>query len=99
MKKIYVGNLSLLTSGAEVQAWFESYGKVFRAGVLHHPETGESKGFGYVLMKDDHEANAAIQDLNGKTLNGRRIDVQEALPPEQREAQNKNFHGRKLRAR
>ena len=53
MKKIYVGNLGSLTSGMEVQTLFESYGKVLRAGVLANPDTGESRGFGYVLMSDD----------------------------------------------
>jgi len=99
MKKIYVGNMGSLTSGMEVQTLFESYGKVLRAGVLANPDTGESRGFGYVLMSDDEEANEAIQDLNGKTLNGHRIDVQEALPPGERDTHQKNFHGRKLRAR
>jgi cold-inducible RNA-binding protein len=99
MKKIYVGNLGTLTRPDEVQALFESYGKVLKSGILCNHTTGEPLGFAYVVMSDDNEGNDAIQDLNGTNLNGRPIDVREALPPEEREKNEKRFRGVKTRTR
>ncbi len=99
MKKIYVGNLNLLTNANQVQTAFESYGRVLKAGILCSRNTGSSLGFAYVLMNNDREGNEAIQGLNGADLDGRPMDVQEALPPEERNKNESRFHGMKLRPR
>jgi RNA recognition motif-containing protein len=99
MKKIYVGNLGSLTSADQLQALFEGYGKVLKSGILCNHTTGEPLGFAYVVMSDDNEGNDAIQDLNGASLNGRLIDVREALPPEERDKNEKRFRGVKVRSR
>ena len=99
MKKIYVGNLNLLTDANQVQTVFESYGRVLKAGILRSRNTGDSLGFAYVLMNNDREGNEAIQGLNGANLDGRPMDVQEALPPEERNKNESRFHGMKLRPR
>lgn len=99
MKRIYVGNLNLLTDANQVQTLFESYGKVLKAGIVRNRDSGASLGFAYVLMSNDNEGNEAIQRLNGESLDGRPIDVQEALPPEAREKDKKRFHGVRLHSR
>ena len=63
MKRIYVGNLNLLTNANQVQTLFESYGRVLRAGIMRSHNTGSSLGFAYVLMSNDREGNEAIQKL------------------------------------
>lgn len=98
MKRIYVGNLNLLTGANHVQRLFESYGSVLKTGIIRNRNGGESLGFAYVLMSNDTEGNEAIQELNGAMLDGRPMDVQEALPLAQR-GNEKRFHGLKLRAR
>ena len=98
MKRIYVGNLNLMTSANQVQRLFESYGSVLKTGIIYSRDGGGSLGFAYVLMSNDSEGNEAIQELNGAILDGRSIDVQEALPLGQR-GNEKRFHGLKLRAR
>ncbi len=83
-KKLYVGNLSYsVTSDALTQA-FGAHGKVESADVITDRETGRSKGFGFVEMGTDQEAQAAIQGLNGKEIDGRAIVVNEARPKEPR---------------
>ena len=99
MKRIYVGNLNLLTKADQVQALFESFGSVLKAGIICDRNSGESLGFAYVLMSNDVEGNEAIQQLNGVKLDGRPLDVQEALPPEGAGKNEKRFHGMKLRPR
>ena len=99
MKRIYVGNLNLLTETNQVQALFEGYGKVLKAGIIRNRNSGASLGFAYVLMSNDSEGNEAIQRLNGQNLDGRPLDVQEALPPEEREKDKKRFHGARLNSR
>jgi RNA recognition motif-containing protein len=99
MKRIYVGNLNLLTSADQVQSLFESYGKVHKAGIICNRNSGESLGFAYVIMDNDSEGDEAIQDLNGADLNGRPMDVRDALPPEERNKNEKRFQGMKVRPR
>ncbi len=84
MKRIYVGNLDAETTAADVQLLFQQYGKVSKAGIITDPVTGRSRGFAFVLMGNDHEADEAIENLNRETVAGRRIDVKEALPPGER---------------
>jgi RNA recognition motif-containing protein len=83
-KKLYVGNLSYNTGDRELQAMFEEYGAVQSAQVIMDRDTGRSKGFGFVEMSSDQEAQAAITGLNGKEAGGRSLTVNEAKPREDR---------------
>jgi RNA recognition motif-containing protein len=83
-KKLYVGNLSYNTSDSDLQRLFEAFGTVQSAQVISDRETGRSKGFGFVEMGSDQEAQAAINGLNGKEVDGRSLTVNEAKPREDR---------------
>ena len=83
-KKIYVGNLSYQTTSDELRDMFAQHGGVTSAEVLKDRETGRSKGFGFVEMGTDAEAQAAIAALNGKDFGGRALTVNEARPKEDR---------------
>lgn len=72
---IYVGNLSFSTDSTELENLFAEYGSVDRAQVISDRETGRSRGFGFVEMSDDNEAQAAIEALNGKEVGGRQLRV------------------------
>lgn len=78
--KLYVGNLSYNVGDSELQELFSSFGTVSSAKVITDRETGRSKGFGFVEMGTDDEANAAIAALNGKEVDGRALTVNEAKP-------------------
>ncbi|UCG46687.1 MAG: RNA-binding protein [Phycisphaerales bacterium] len=77
---IYVGNLSPDTTDDDLRQAFESFGQVDTANVIKDKYSGESRGFGFVEMPSKEEAQAAIDDLNGKELNGRSVTVNEARP-------------------
>jgi len=81
---IYVGNLSYSLSESELREAFGSYGEVSSVKVLMDRETGRSRGFGFVEMPNQSEAEAAIAQLNGKELGGRALRVNEARPKERR---------------
>ena len=81
-KKIYVGNLSYGISDSDLQQMFEAHGSVQSAQVIMDRDTGRSKGFGFVEMGSDQEAQAAIAALNGKEMDGRTLTVNEARPKE-----------------
>jgi len=81
---IYVGNLSFDTSETELQAAFASYGAVSTARIATDRDTGRARGFGFVEMANQTEAQAAIQALNGSNLQGRALTVNEARPREDR---------------
>lgn len=83
-KKLYVGNLSYNVSNDELNAMLSEFGSVQSAEVIMDRETGRSKGFGFVEMSSDAEANAAIEALNGKDMGGRALTVNEAKPREER---------------
>ena len=83
-KKLYVGNLSYGTTDSDLQTMFEEFGSVESAQVIMDRGTGRSKGFGFVEMGNDHEAQAAIKGLNGKEIDGRALTVNEARPREDR---------------
>ena len=83
-KKLYVGNLSYGVTTSELEQLFGQYGTVQSAQVIQDRETGRSKGFGFVEMGSDQEAQSAIQELNGKEVNGRALTVNEARPREDR---------------
>lgn len=77
---IYVGNLSYKVSDQELKETFEEYGEVISAKVITDRETGRSKGFGFVEMSDEEEAQNAIEDLDGTDMNGRTLKVNKAKP-------------------
>jgi RNA recognition motif-containing protein len=81
-KKLYVGNLGYGVTEADLSKMFEPYGAVQSAQVIMDRDTGRSKGFGFVEMGNDQEAQAAIQGLNGQEVNGRALTVNEARPRE-----------------
>ena len=80
MTNIYVGNLAYSVEDAELQALFEPYGEVRSAKVIMDRDTGRSRGFGFVEMIDDDEAQEAIEALNGSESGGRRLTVNVARP-------------------
>ncbi len=83
-KKLYIGNLSYNTSDSDLQRMFGAFGTVQSAQVISDRGTGRSKGFGFVEMGSDQEAQAAISGLNGKEVDGRTLTVNEARPREER---------------
>jgi len=81
-KKLYVGNLAYGVSDSDLQQLFEAHGTVQSAQVIMDRDTGRSKGFGFVEMGSDQEAQTAIAALNGKEVDGRSLTVNEARPRE-----------------
>src|SRR5689334_7975814 len=79
-KKLYVGNLSYGVTDSDLEQLFAAHGTVQSAQVIMDRDTGRSKGFGFVEMGSDAEAQAAIQALNGKESDGRALTVNEARP-------------------
>lgn len=77
---IYVGNLSYQMTDDELRSAFEVYGEVSSARVLIDKETGRSKGFGFVEMPDDSDAEAAIKALDNSSIGGRNVKVNQARP-------------------
>lgn len=82
--KLYVGNLPYQMRDSDLEQAFSQFGQVTSAKVMMERETGRSKGFGFVEMGSDAEAQAAISGMNGQPLGGRSIVVNEARPMEQR---------------
>jgi RNA recognition motif-containing protein len=82
--KLYVGNLAYTLRDEDLQQAFSQFGQVSSAKVMMERDTGRSKGFGFVEMGSDAEAQAAIQGMNGQPLNGRSVVVNEARPMEPR---------------
>lgn len=82
--KLYVGNLSYNTTSQSLQQVFGEHGEVRSAEVVMDRETGRSKGFGFVEMGSDQDAQAAISALNGAEVDGRSLTVNEARPRESR---------------
>jgi len=83
-KKLYVGNLPYSVSSSDLEHMFSSHGTVQSAEVISDRVTGRSKGFGFVEMSTDEEAQAAINALNGADNGGRPLTVNEAKPRENR---------------
>jgi RNA recognition motif-containing protein len=83
-KKLYVGNLSYQVDSSELEQLFSPHGQVVSAQIINDRDTGRSKGFGFVEMSSDQEAQAAITALNGQQHNGRALTVNEARPREER---------------
>src|SRR5438045_1720034 len=83
-RKLYVGNLTFETTASELESLFGQFGTVQSAQVISDRDTGRSKGFGFVEMGTDQEAQAAIAGLSGKQMGGRSLTVNEAKPKEDR---------------
>src|ERR1700761_4427971 len=83
-KKLYVGNLAYSVESSELEQMFGAYGTVQSAEVIADRDTGRSKGFGFVQLGSDAEAQSAIEALNGKEHDGRALTVNEAKPREER---------------
>jgi RNA recognition motif-containing protein len=82
--KLYVGNLSYSVDGSQLEEMFQQFGQVVSAQIINDRDTGRSKGFGFVEMSSDEEAQAAIAGLNGQQHGGRALTVNEARPREDR---------------
>ncbi|MFW5332018.1 RNA recognition motif domain-containing protein [Hydrogenophaga sp. ZJX-1] len=82
--KLYVGNLPYTVRDEDLQQAFSAYGSVNSAKVMMERDTGRSKGFGFVEMGSDAEAQAAVEGMNGQSLGGRSLVVNEARPMEAR---------------
>jgi RNA recognition motif-containing protein len=90
-KKLYVGNLAYTMTEEELRSTFEEYGTVVSAQVVRDRSTGKAKGFGFVEMAKDEEAQAAIAALDGVEVLGRALKVNEARPKEEK---GESFHPR-----
>jgi RNA recognition motif-containing protein len=82
--KLYVGNLSFETTENDIQDLFEQHGTVNEVHLMMDRMTGQSRGFAFVTMNDDTQANSAMSALNGKEVNGRALTVNQARPREER---------------
>jgi RNA recognition motif-containing protein len=91
--KLYVGNLSFSTTEASLGDFFAQAGSVGSVKLITDRDTGRSRGFAFVEMSSDEEAEKAIQDLNGKELDGRAITVSEARPQAPRSGGGGGFGG------
>lgn len=84
MTNIFVGNLSYQTTESELEAAFSEFGAVDRVSVVRDRDTGQPRGFAFVEMANSNEAANAINAMNGRELNGRALNVNEARPREER---------------
>ncbi|HJU53698.1 MAG TPA: RNA-binding protein, partial [Pyrinomonadaceae bacterium] len=91
--KLYVGNLSFQTSSDDLQDLFAQAGTVESASVVEDRDTGRSRGFGFVEMSSKEEGEAAITQFNGKEVNGRALNVNEAKPREDRGGGGRGGYG------
>ena len=84
-KNLYIGGLSFDTTDDGLRTFFEQAGTVESASVITDRDSGRSRGFGFVEMATEAEASKAIEELNGKTLDGRALTVNEARPRKERD--------------
>ena len=91
MKNIYVGNLSYGASEESVRALFETHGTVSRVNICTDRDTGQPRGFGFVEMTNDAEGDRAIAAVNGRDLDGRTLNVNEARPKTERSGAGGGF--------
>jgi RNA recognition motif-containing protein len=84
LTNIFVGNLAFGTTEASIRSMFEAYGTVDRVNIITDRDTGQARGFAFVEMSVDAEGNAAINGLNGRDLDGRALNVNEARPKSDR---------------
>ncbi len=88
---IYIGNLPYSVTEDELRDAFSEFGQVDRANIIKDKFSGRSKGFGFVEMPNDEEAQSAIESLNDSDLNGRTIKVNQARPREERPPRRDNY--------
>ena len=93
MTNIFVGNLSYQTTESELEALFGAYGAVERVTVVRDRDTGQPRGFAFVEMTNTNEAANAMQAMNGREMNGRTLNVNEARPREQRSGGGGGYAG------
>lgn len=91
-KKIYIGNLNYATTDDSLKSTFEQYGEVLSAVIIKDRDTAQSKGFGFVELADDAAADRAIEELNGKELDGRRVRVNFAEERPQSDRPRRSFN-------
>lgn len=91
--KLYVGNLPYSVRDGDLEQAFSAFGQVASAKVMMERDTGRSKGFGFVEMGSDAEAQAAISGMNGQSMGGRNLVVNEARPMEARPPRTGGFGG------
>ena len=84
MKNLFVGNMSFKTTETDLRSLFEPFGEISRVNVVTDRDTGQARGFGFVEMTNDGEAQTAITSLNGKEVDGRALNVNEARPKTER---------------
>jgi cold-inducible RNA-binding protein len=84
LKNIFVGNLSFGATEDAVRTMFEAYGAIDRVSIVTDRDTGQARGFGFVEMTNNAEGDRAIAELNGRELDGRAINVNEARPKAER---------------
>jgi len=96
-KKIYVGNLSFQTTESDITQAFSGFGPVESVSIITDRDTGRSKGFGFVEMADQADANKAISALNGTEMGGRSLTVNEARPMVKRDSGSFGGNGRRDR--
>lgn len=84
MKSLFVGNMSFQTTESDLRAMFEPFGEITRINVMTDRDTGRARGFAFVEMASDEEAAKAIAALNGKEVDGRALNVNEARPKPER---------------
>jgi RNA recognition motif-containing protein len=94
-KKLYIGNLSYTVDSNQLLDLFTQVGTVESANVITDRESGRSKGFGFVEMSSDNDAQTAIQKFNGSDLSGRAMNVSEAKPQAPRENSGRGFGSRR----
>jgi cold-inducible RNA-binding protein len=93
LKNIFVGNLSFGTTEHSVRSLFEPYGSVDRVNIVTDRDTGQARGFAFVEMSVDSEGEAAINGLNGRDLDGRTLNVNEARPKPERGSGDGGYRG------
>ena len=98
-KKLYVGNLAFQTTSQDLQQLFGQAGTVHSASVVEDRDTGRSRGFAFVEMSTEEEADSAIQQFNGKEVSGRFLKVNEAKPRENRGGYGGSNGGRRSESR
>ena len=90
--KLYVGNLSYNTTEDDLRSLFSNSGTVTSVALIKDRSTGQSKGFAFVEMSSQNEAEQAIKDLNGKSIDNRNIKVNIARPPEKKRSNSDNYN-------
>ena len=93
MKNIFVGNLSFGTTEDTLRSMFASYGAVDRVNIVTDRDSGQPRGFAFIEMSVDSEGNAAINGLNGKDVDGRSLNVNEARPKADRASSGGGYRG------